>query len=45
MNKLSLFSDSRFKDMPRPQLLPFVGKEPQELYLVITVRTPHLWSF
>lgn len=45
INKLTLFSDSRFKDMPLPQRLPFVGKEPQELYLVIMVQTPHLWSF
>lgn len=44
-NKLTLFSDSRFKGVPLPQHLPFVGKEPQELYLVIMVHTPHLWSF
>ena len=45
INKLTFLSDSRFKDMPLPQCLPFVGKEPREFYLVIMVQTPHLWSF
>lgn len=41
----SFFQIQDLRTCPSPQLLLFMGKEPQEFYLVLVVQTPHLWSF